>query len=149
MKQPLTPASLAPPFGQYSHGMKAAAQGVLVTSGQLGVAPDGSIAPDELSGVLQKIGKQAQRAAQIIRRVHAFVRRSEPKFETVDLNGVILLSTILNFDLSPDSPGFNPGVDGAYVTALPTYAASRIVGHFATGAAQGLASALVVLALPL
>lgn len=46
MKQPLTPASLAPPFGQYSHGMKAAAQGVLVTSGQLGVAPDGSVPED-------------------------------------------------------------------------------------------------------
>lgn len=43
---------------------------------------------------------------------------------SIDLNGVILLSTILNFDLSPDSPGFNPGVDGAYVTALPTYAAT-------------------------
>lgn len=46
MKQPLTPASLAPPFGQYSHGMKAAAQGVLVTSGQLGVAADGSVPED-------------------------------------------------------------------------------------------------------
>ena len=46
MKQPLTPASLAPPFGHYSHGMKAAAQGVLVTSGQLGVAPDGNV-PDD------------------------------------------------------------------------------------------------------
>lgn len=46
MKQPLTPTALAPPFGQYSHGVKAAAQGVLVTSGQLGVAPDGSVPED-------------------------------------------------------------------------------------------------------
>lgn len=46
MKQPLAPASLYPPFGQYSHGVKAAAQGVLVTSGQLGVAADGSV-PDD------------------------------------------------------------------------------------------------------
>lgn len=43
---------------------------------------------------------------------------------SVDLNGVVLLSTILNFDLSPDGPGLNPGVDTAYVTALPTYAAT-------------------------
>ncbi|HUQ08726.1 MAG TPA: hypothetical protein VM146_00325 [Steroidobacteraceae bacterium] len=43
---------------------------------------------------------------------------------SIDLNGVILLSTILNFDLSVDSPYFNPGVDTAYVTALPTMAAT-------------------------
>ncbi len=43
---------------------------------------------------------------------------------SIDLNGVILLSTILNFDLSVDSPAFNPGVDTAYVTALPTMAAT-------------------------
>jgi len=42
----------------------------------------------------------------------------------VDFNGVILLSQILNFDLSVDGPSFNPGTDEAYVTALPTYAAS-------------------------
>ena len=42
----------------------------------------------------------------------------------VDLNGVILLSQILNFDLSADGPQFNPGSDEAYVTALPTYAAT-------------------------
>ncbi|MHB8528742.1 MAG: S10 family peptidase [Caulobacteraceae bacterium] len=42
----------------------------------------------------------------------------------VDFNGVILLSQILNFDLSADGPEFNPGSDEAYVTALPTYAAT-------------------------
>jgi carboxypeptidase C (cathepsin A) len=42
----------------------------------------------------------------------------------VDFNGVILLSQILNFDLSADGPTLNPGTDEAYVTALPTYAAS-------------------------
>ena len=44
--------------------------------------------------------------------------------DDVDFNGVILLSQILNFDLSADGPQFNPGTDAAYVTALPTYAAS-------------------------
>src|SRR5215475_10177531 len=43
---------------------------------------------------------------------------------SVDLNGVILLSQILNFDLSPDRPTGNPGVDLPYQTVLPTYAAT-------------------------
>ena len=44
--------------------------------------------------------------------------------EAVDFNGVVLLSQILNFDLSVDGPEANPGSDQAYITALPTYAAS-------------------------
>jgi carboxypeptidase C (cathepsin A) len=44
--------------------------------------------------------------------------------ENVDFNGVVLLSQILNFDLSADGPQFNPGTDQAYITALPTYAAT-------------------------
>jgi len=43
---------------------------------------------------------------------------------SVDLNGVILLSQILNFDLSPDRPTGNPGIDLPYQTVLPTYAAT-------------------------
>ncbi|HMA48154.1 MAG TPA: peptidase S10, partial [Magnetospirillaceae bacterium] len=42
----------------------------------------------------------------------------------IDFNGVMLLSQILAFDLSPDSPYFNPAVDIAYETSLPTYAAT-------------------------
>jgi carboxypeptidase C (cathepsin A) len=42
----------------------------------------------------------------------------------IDFNGVILLSQILNFDLSPDGPQWNPGTDEAYVVTLPTYAAT-------------------------
>jgi carboxypeptidase C (cathepsin A) len=36
----------------------------------------------------------------------------------------MLLSQILNFDLSIDDPGYNPGIDLPYVTALPTMAAT-------------------------
>lgn len=43
---------------------------------------------------------------------------------SVDFNGVIQLSQILNFDLSADSPQYNPGTDQAYIVALPTYAAT-------------------------
>ena len=42
----------------------------------------------------------------------------------VDLNGVMLLSDILNWDLMPDDPQLNPGIDTPYVVALPTYAAT-------------------------
>jgi carboxypeptidase C (cathepsin A) len=44
--------------------------------------------------------------------------------ESVDFNGVILLSQILNFALSVDGAENNPGSDQAYITALPTYAAT-------------------------
>ena len=42
----------------------------------------------------------------------------------VDLNGVILLSDILAWDLLPDDPQVNPGNDFPYVMTLPTYAAT-------------------------
>jgi len=47
----------------------------------------------------------------------------------VDFNGVILLSQILNFDLSADEPESNPGVDLPYELALPTYAATAWYHH--------------------
>ncbi len=49
--------------------------------------------------------------------------------KSLDLNGVILLSQILNFDDSVDAPQFNPGVDLPYVLALPTYAATAWYHH--------------------
>jgi carboxypeptidase C (cathepsin A) len=48
---------------------------------------------------------------------------------SIDLNGVILLSQILSFDLSPDRPTGNPGVDLPYQTVLPTYAATAWYHH--------------------
>jgi carboxypeptidase C (cathepsin A) len=42
----------------------------------------------------------------------------------IDLNGVIMLSQILNFDMSADGPQVNPGVNLPYQLALPTYAAT-------------------------
>jgi carboxypeptidase C (cathepsin A) len=44
--------------------------------------------------------------------------------DSIDINGVILLSQVLNFDLGLDAPQFNPGTDVPYVVALPTYAAT-------------------------
>jgi len=47
----------------------------------------------------------------------------------IDFNGIILLSQILNFDLSPDGPETNPGMDLPYQLALPTYAATAWYHH--------------------
>jgi carboxypeptidase C (cathepsin A) len=43
---------------------------------------------------------------------------------SVDFNGVMLLSQILNFDMDSDEPDSNPGVDVPYMVSLPTYAAT-------------------------
>ncbi|HET6656090.1 MAG TPA: peptidase S10 [Gammaproteobacteria bacterium] len=48
---------------------------------------------------------------------------------SIDLNGVILLSSILNFDLSVDGPEGNPGVNISYATGLPSYAATAWYHH--------------------
>ena len=52
----------------------------------------------------------------------------------VDLNGVIMLSQILNFNLSADEASLNPGTDQAYITALPTYAATAWYHNRLSGA---------------
>ncbi|MDE3157135.1 MAG: peptidase S10 [Acidobacteriota bacterium] len=50
--------------------------------------------------------------------------------DDVDLNGVILLSQVLNFDISNvDNPETNPGMDLPYELALPTYAATAWYHH--------------------
>jgi carboxypeptidase C (cathepsin A) len=42
----------------------------------------------------------------------------------IDLNGLVLLSNILNWDFLPDDPRVNPGIDVPYIVSLPTYAAT-------------------------
>ena len=48
---------------------------------------------------------------------------------SVDFNGVILLSQILNFDLNADQPEANPGVELPYEIELPTFAATAWYHH--------------------
>lgn len=47
----------------------------------------------------------------------------------IDLNGIVLLSQILNFNFSVDQPEDNPGIDAPYELALPTYAATAWYHH--------------------
>ena len=49
--------------------------------------------------------------------------------ENIDLNGVMLLSCILNWDMMPDDPELNPSIDEPYIVALPTYAATAWYHH--------------------
>ncbi|MBL8484480.1 MAG: PAS domain S-box protein, partial [Rhodocyclaceae bacterium] len=49
------------------------------STGCLNRAEQGLLKPEELREALSKLSAQARRAGQIIRRVHDFVRRSEPK----------------------------------------------------------------------
>ncbi|MGH8040561.1 MAG: S10 family peptidase, partial [Rudaea sp.] len=49
--------------------------------------------------------------------------------QSVDLNGVMLLSQILSFANDIDAPQYDPGVDQPYALALPTYAATAWYHH--------------------
>ncbi|MDO6589849.1 RidA family protein [Loktanella sp. D2R18] len=47
MTRAVNPTTIAPPFGNYNHGVISPASGrLVVTSGQLGLAPDGNCAAD-------------------------------------------------------------------------------------------------------
>ncbi len=58
-------------------------------TGCLNLLKTGQAKPDDLQPALEKVGVQAQRAGKIIRRVHDFVRKSEPKRAPCDLREVI------------------------------------------------------------
>jgi carboxypeptidase C (cathepsin A) len=61
----------------------------------------------------------------------------------VDVNGVIMLSQILNFDLSVDGPESNPGIDVPYIVGLPTYAATAWYHHKLPGTAPASLKSLL------
>jgi len=94
----------------------------------LGVDPDAHAFGEFIKGFLSKYGRWnspkylfgesygTPRSAVVVNALETN--------DDVDFNGVILLSQILNFDLSADGPETNPGSDEAYVTTLPTYAAT-------------------------
>jgi two-component system sensor histidine kinase DctS len=59
------------------------------TTGCLNVLASGTATPEELRGALEKTSQQALRAGRIIRRVHQFVRKSEPTRTRVRLHEII------------------------------------------------------------
>jgi two-component system sensor histidine kinase DctS len=59
------------------------------TTGCVNLIEAGDLGGDELRDALRKTAQQAQRAGRIIRRVHDFVRKSEPTRGPVRMNAVI------------------------------------------------------------
>jgi len=78
---PLTPPQIAPPFGAYSHGISDGK--IVVTSGQLGLAADGTIPPDVaeqaricFENIRAILAKDGLGFANVL-RFNAFVTRRE------------------------------------------------------------------------
>jgi enamine deaminase RidA (YjgF/YER057c/UK114 family) len=80
----LSPAGVRPPFGRYSHGILIpAGADLLVTSGQLGIAPDETV-PDDVAGqadlcfrAIAAILAEAGMSFENVIRINAFVTRRE------------------------------------------------------------------------
>ncbi|HSV28263.1 MAG TPA: PAS domain S-box protein, partial [Candidatus Omnitrophota bacterium] len=58
-------------------------------TGCLNKLASGAFAASELQQAMTKLGVQAQRAGQIIRRVHDFVRKAEPNLQPCSINEVV------------------------------------------------------------
>lgn len=81
---PLSPAEIAPPFGNYVHGMVVpAGRRLVVTSGQLGLSASGEVPPDvggQTAICLANIGAilaQAGGGPEHVVRLNAYVTRRE------------------------------------------------------------------------
>jgi carboxypeptidase C (cathepsin A) len=98
-----------------------------------GVDPDAHAFAEFVSGFLSKYGrwnspKYLFGESYGTPRAAVLVNLLETDY-SVDFNGVIMLSQILNFDLMIDLPESNPGVDLPYVLGLPTFAATAWYHH--------------------
>lgn len=58
-------------------------------SGLISRVQDGRTSPEDLLGALEKTQRQAERAAQIIQRIRAFVKKSEPNLQPVTVRDVV------------------------------------------------------------
>jgi len=79
---------------------------------------------EELRDTHRKLGRQASRAGEIIRRVHDFVRRSKPKRKALDLNEVIRDAVEL-IDADARSRGIR--IDADLASNLPEIAADPVM----------------------
>ncbi|MEM7643350.1 MAG: RidA family protein [Pseudomonadota bacterium] len=82
-KTALMPDGIAPPFGAYSNGIAAPASGLIVTSGQLGLAHDGTC-PADVTGqaelclaAIDAILRAGGATRADILRLNAYVTRRE------------------------------------------------------------------------
>lgn len=80
--------------------------------------------PEEIRTALSKLSTQAQRAGQIIRRVHDFVRKSEPKLQPCHLENVIEDSLAL---LEADARAHNISIEFERPAPLPLVHADQVM----------------------
>ncbi|WP_246264395.1 sensor histidine kinase [Aromatoleum toluvorans] len=79
---------------------------------------------EEFKDIFDRIGRQARRAGDIIRRVHDFVRRSEPKREPLDINLMIREAIGL---IEADSAKRGMRVETELDESLPAVAADPVM----------------------
>ncbi len=84
----------------------------------------GSYARDELIQVTHKIGRQAQRAGEIIRRIYDFVRRTEPRREPCNVNEPLADALAL---LEADARRRGVRVETRLAATLPPVMADRVM----------------------
>lgn len=94
------------------------------SAGCLNRLESGNADPGELKLILAKLSKQAQRAGQIIKRVHDFVRRSEPKRESTDINGLVAEAVAL---VEPDARKHQVRIETRLAPALAPVSADRVM----------------------
>lgn len=88
----------------------------MLSSGQMNFA--------DVTPVLDAIGKSVERAGLMIRRVHNFVKKSEPRLETLDLAEVTKETVAL---IEPELTRALCSVDVALEPALPRVRADRVL----------------------
>ena len=106
--------------------------GVGTTQDFYGVDQDGRAFADFIEQYLSQHGRwnsPKYLLGESYGTIRAPVVASDLEGDSVELNGVILVSAIPNLDISPDREIFNPSVDLPYALSLPTQAAIAWYQH--------------------
>ncbi|MDR2111525.1 MAG: PAS domain S-box protein [Candidatus Accumulibacter sp.] len=93
-------------------------------AGCLNKLESGNFSAKEFEAVLTRLGAQAQRAGRIIRRVHDFVHKSEPKLAPCDLIEVIDDSIGL---IEPTAKLFHVRIEREILADLPELMGDRVM----------------------
>lgn len=93
-------------------------------AGCLNLIRSGDFDADEIAAVMEKLDRQAQRAGQIVRRMHDFVRKREPRFGPVEIGKV--LQDIAGF-AAADARKHRAEVELDVADDLPSVEADRIL----------------------
>jgi two-component system sensor histidine kinase DctS len=93
-------------------------------TGLMNMLKSGAMSPTEATPVLDAIGKSVERAGLMIRRVHNFVKKSEPRLKPLDLAEVTKETAAL---LEPELTRAQCSVDVELAPHLPPVRADRVL----------------------